>query len=168
MRNEKKSSLWLITSQTKLGFGSRDGTYRAIQLSFVIHPQIESTVHPSNAYQPNSKAYEFQNTCRRITQLFSTDLDKDERILSKNPNNSPLTAVYLHNYYINCYHTLSLHFDVTYFLIIIRPICFIITVGHFLLPDTFCYQNIIFSKYLPKRLWSFLVPCTVPSGSISR
>lgn len=25
-----------------------------------------------------------------------------------------------------------------------------------------------FSKYLPKRLWSFLVPCTVPSGSISR
>lgn len=66
----------------KIGFGSRDGTHRAIQLSFVIHPQIESTVHPSNAYQAHSKAYEFQNTCRRITQLFSTGFEKDERILS--------------------------------------------------------------------------------------
>lgn len=63
---------------------SKDGTYRPIQLSFVVHPQVESTVHPSNAYQPNSKAYEFQNTWRRITQLFCTDFDKDERRSSKN------------------------------------------------------------------------------------
>lgn len=51
-------------------------TYRAIQLSFVIHPQIESTVHPSNAYQAHRQAYEFQNTCKRITQLFKADLEK--------------------------------------------------------------------------------------------
>lgn len=66
----------------------RDGTYRAIQLPFVVHPQVESTVHPSNAYQANSKAYEFQNTWRRMTQLFSTDFNKDERnykISSKKP-----------------------------------------------------------------------------------
>lgn len=51
-------------------------TYRAVQLSFVIHPQIESTVHPSNAYQAHRQAYEFQNTCERITQLFRADLKK--------------------------------------------------------------------------------------------
>lgn len=46
-------------------------TYRAVQLSLVIHPQVETTVHPSYAYQSDGQAYEFQNTWRRINQLFS-------------------------------------------------------------------------------------------------
>lgn len=41
------------------------GTYRTIKFPFVIHPQIESTVHPSNADQSNCKADEFQNTWER-------------------------------------------------------------------------------------------------------
>lgn len=35
------------------------GTYRTIKFPFVIHAQIESTVHPSNADQSNRQADEF-------------------------------------------------------------------------------------------------------------
>ncbi len=102
MKKKKKSSLLVITwSEMRIRATrmSKDGTYGAIQLSFVVHPQIESAVHPSNAYQANSKAYEFQNTWRRITQLFCTDFDKDERILSKKLKhfNSTLTAACWHS-----------------------------------------------------------------------
>lgn len=57
---------------------SEDGTYRAEQLSFIGHPQIEPAVHSSNAYQANSNAYEFQNTWGRITQLFCSDFNRDK------------------------------------------------------------------------------------------
>lgn len=70
-------------------------TYRAIQLSFVVHPQVESTVHPSNAYQPDSKAYEFQNTWRGITQLFSRDFDRDDRIILYMLKSSNSTQQYI-------------------------------------------------------------------------
>lgn len=39
---------------------NRNSTYRSIQLSCVIHPQIEPAVHSFNAYQPNGEAYELQ------------------------------------------------------------------------------------------------------------
>lgn len=48
----------------------RRGTYRTIELPFVVHPQVKPAVHSFYAYQSHSEAYEFQNTCRRITQLF--------------------------------------------------------------------------------------------------
>lgn len=47
-------------------------TDRSIQLSCVIHPQIEPAVHSFNAYQPNGEAYELQYPWGRITQLFIT------------------------------------------------------------------------------------------------
>lgn len=79
-----------------------NNTYRAIQLSFIVHAQIETTVHSSNAYQPNSKAYEFQNTWRRITQLFSSDSYKDERTISKKLNNKFLDLSPHNNNHNNC------------------------------------------------------------------
>lgn len=43
--------------------GGVKGTHRSIELSFLIHAQVESSIHPSDADQPHCQADEFQDTC---------------------------------------------------------------------------------------------------------
>ena len=69
-------------------------TYRAIQLPLVIHPKVETAVHPFNAYQAHRQAYEFQNTWGRMTQLFyEVPLDDGDERLSLRGSNR-LTQVF--------------------------------------------------------------------------
>lgn len=38
-------------------------TYRPIEFTFLIHPQIMTSIHASNAHQPDGQTDKLQNTC---------------------------------------------------------------------------------------------------------